>query len=362
MTNDTTDTVPGELAPSDPVTPALAPRAPSGRSRFWPIDWRRSLTGSELELPGAGSWRFAFVVLLVAVLAEIFIGAFGRYYMSVFSVGCGYLVAALGYNVVLGYNGQLSFGHAGFLAISSYGFAVMEQAGYSSWISAIVGVAASVVAALLLGLAVIRARHFYLALITLAFAQAVILVIERWHAQTHGDDGISVDLNGRNTVYVAIAVAAIALLLVDRLVRSRFGRAMVMVRSDERVAEAMGVPTAWTRMAAAAIAGGLGGVGGILLSGSLGYITPQNFSIDLTVLLLTMIVVGGLGSMWGTIIGAIGIVILNQIIANSQGWSDIIYGLVLFAALALLPGGIVSLPQRLLVGWAKLRTTIRRPS
>jgi branched-chain amino acid transport system permease protein len=327
-------------------------RAETSRGLFL---WRRTQTGTGLELPFVGAWRFVLVVMVGGLVAEAFIGATGRYHMSVFSVACAYLVGALGYNLVIGYNGQLSFGYAGFLAIGGYGFAVMQQAGHSSLVSAAVAVAAATAGGLLVGVAVLRARHFYLALITLSFAQAVILMVSRWHDQTHGDDGIAASLNERNTVYVSIAAAVVALLIVDRLVRSRFGRAMVMVRSDENVAMAMGVPSAYIRLVVSAVGGAFGGMSGVLLSGTLGFITPQNFSVELTVLLLTMIVVGGMGSIWGTVIGATVIMILNQMIADSLGWRDIIYGLVLFGALALLPGGVVNLPDRLNSLRGKLR-------
>lgn len=316
--------------------------------------WRRTQTGTGLELPILGAWRYVLVVLVAGLLLANFIGLSGRYNMSVFSVACAYLVGALGFNLIVGYNGQLFFGYAGFLAIGGYGYAVMQQNGHGSLSSIVVAVAAATFSGLILGLAVLRARHFYLALITLAFSQAVILAVSRWHAQTHGDDGISAALNGQNTVYVSIAFATVALLAIDRMVRSRFGRAMVMVRSDENVAQAMGVPSGQIRLIVSAIGGGFGGLSGVLLSGTLGFITPANFSIDLTVLLLTMIVVGGLGSIWGTVVGTSIIMVLNQYLAHSLGWRDIIYGLVLFAALTLLPGGVVHLPDRLNSARAKL--------
>jgi branched-chain amino acid transport system permease protein len=347
-----------EITPGSNPSPAGAPSPVAGlvqgARRF--LRRRRTATGMDYEVSWFGPWRFTSGVVICAVAALLVVGSYGQYNMSVVSLGCAYLVAALGYNVIVGYNGQLAFGQAGFLAISAYVFAVLEQAHVSTILSAVAGVLVSIAAAAVLGLAVIRARHFYLALITLAFAQAVILLVERWPA-THGDDGIAVNLNGNNTVYVSIVVAAIALLFVDRLVRSRFGRAMAMVKSDDRVAEALGVPSALTRVVAGAIGGGLGGVGGVLLAGTLGYITPQNFSIDLTVLLLTMIVVGGLGSVWGTIVGTLLIVILNQAIASTNGWQDIIYGVVLYASLALMPGGLVMLPQRAVALWARVRPT-----
>ena len=317
--------------------------------------WRRTQSGTGLELPILGAWRYVLVVVAAGLLAASFIGLSGRYSMGVFSVGCAYLVGALGFNLIVGYNGQLNFGYAGFLAIGGYGYAIMQQNGYGPLLSIIVAVAASTIGGLLLGLAVLRARHFYLALITLAFAQAVVLALSRWSSQTHGDDGISARLNGRDTVYVSIVVAIIALLAIDRTVRSRFGRAIVMVRSEENVAQAMGVPSGPIGLIVSAIGGAFGGLSGVLLSSTLGFITPANFSVELTVLLLHDDRGGRFGLDLGNGLGTTIIMVLNQYLAESLGSRDIIYGLVLFAALTLFPGGVVNLPERIRSVRAKLR-------
>jgi branched-chain amino acid transport system permease protein len=315
---------------------------------------RRSATGMEGELPGLGSWRFTAVVVAGALLGALYVAGTGRFTQLVVALGCAYFVAALGYNIIAGYAGQLAFGQAGFLAISAYLYAVLREDGVGTLPAAGIGLAGSIVAAAIVGVAVLRTRHFYLALVTLAFAEAVVLGIQQWEP-THGDDGISVELVGENMVYVAIAAAALSMIVVDRVVRSRLGRALAMVSSDERVAEAMGVATAWTRVNASIMAGALGGVGGLLLAGSLEYIAPQNFEVKLTVLLLTIIVVGGLGSIWGTVVGTALIVYIDQVMEVSTGSRDIVYGVLLFLALALLPRGLVSLPAVAAAAWARLR-------
>jgi branched-chain amino acid transport system permease protein len=304
---------------------------------------RRTVTAWERELPWAGAWRVNALVVVAVIVGAFWGGSASSYAASVLVLSCAYYVAAVGYNVVAGVTGQLIFGQAGFMAISAYLFAVLEQAGVAEVPAAVLGVLASGAAALLIGLAVIRTRHFALALVTLAFAQATVLLIQHWPA-SHEDDGIFATLGGSNLVYIAVVVAAVTFILADRLVRSRLGRAMAMVSSDERAAAAMGVGSGLTRTVSATIGGLFAGVGGVLLASALQFITPQNFTIQLTILLLTIIVVGGLGSMWGTVAGTVLVVLIDQVLNVSTDSQDIIYGVLLFASLALLPRGLASLP------------------
>jgi branched-chain amino acid transport system permease protein len=322
---------------------------------------RRTTTAWEHELPFLGAWRINVAIAVAVIVGAIYGGQASSYSASIVVVSCAYFVSAVGYNVIAGVTGQLMFGQAGFMAIAAYVFAVLEQSGMPEVPAAVIGVAASSAAATLIGLAVIRTRHFYLALVTLAFAQATVLLIEHWPA-SHEDDGIFASLGGSNLIYIAIAVAAATFIVADRLVRSRLGRAMAMVSSDERAAEAMGVSSGLTRTLAATIGGAFGGVGGILLASALQFITPQNFTISLTILLLTIIVVGGLGSMWGTVAGTVLIVVINQVLDVSTDSQDIIYGLLLYGSLALLPRGLSSLPTLVLGLGQRARTLAGRGS
>ena len=268
------------------------------------------------------------------------------YMRTVIALGAAYLVSAVGYNLVLGYTGQMAFGQAGFMAIGAYFFAVIQESGSSLIVAFLGAVIASVVAASVVGVAALRTRHFYLALVTLAFAEATLRGIGIWPA-THGDNGIPADLFGNNSVYFAAPVAALTMLLCDRLIRSRAGRAFAMVGADEDAAAAMGVNVSRTRVMAFIISGLLGGIGGILLAGALEYISPANFDSHVTLLLMTMIVVGGLASIWGSLLGVSAILIVGQFLTLALGFQNVVYGLILFAVLIILPSGLVSLPRRL---------------
>ncbi|MDO8211099.1 branched-chain amino acid ABC transporter permease [Conexibacter sp. CPCC 206217] len=312
--------------------------------------WRQrrlTATGTHTELPLIGAPRAALLAIALALVAIAYVSGAGTYAQSVIALGCGYLIAALGYNLTLGYAGQFAFGQAGFLAIGAYVYAVLQEHG-TSWLPALVAAAlAAAFAGAVIGLAVLRTSGFYLALITLSFAQAVVVAIDLLRSLTHADDGISVSFFDLDTVYPAIVLAALALLLVDRLIHSRSGRAFLMIGSDESAARAVGVPIGLARVAVFSLGGLLGGIGGVVIAGALGFVTPENFSVQLTLLLLTMIVVGGLGSLIGTVVGVAVFTALPELSASFVGWQDVAYGVILLAVIFVLPGGLISLPATL---------------
>lgn len=320
-----------------------------------PLAPRRTVSGLEGELPLVGSPSFVAVAVLLGVLAVALCAIGGRYVEVLVSIGCAYVVSALGYNLVLGYARQMAFGHAGFMAVGAYIFAVLQAHAVAAAFAFIAALGASAAVAVIVGVGVLRTRHFYLGLVTLAFAEAVLVLLNVW-PETHGENGISVSLLGRDEHYAAIGVTVAALLVADRLIRSRFGRAMAMV-SLEGPAAAMGVPVATTRIAAFIWSGVYGGAGGVLLAGALLYITPSDFSSEVTLLLLAMIVVGGLASIWGTVGGVALLTVLPQVLSMSVQLQTVLYGAVLFLVLVFRPDGLASAVE--LVRLPRLRRRAR---
>jgi branched-chain amino acid transport system permease protein len=303
---------------------------------------RETLTAFDFELPIIGAWRFDIGVVVVTLAALLYSLYEGGYIQTVVGIGCAYLIAALGYNLLLGYAGQMAFGQAGFMAIGAYIYAVLEARGVSELWGFLAALTASALVAAVIGMIVLRTREFYLALVTLAFAQAILVIINLWPA-TNGENGIAVSLMGQNLFYVAIGLAAASMLIVQRIVRSRIGRAFYMIRSEEQAASVMGVPLARTRTLAFVLSGIFGGMGGIVLAASLTFITPSDFTTDVTLLLLAMIVVGGLSSIWGTVIGVALLTYIPQVLTISPTTQDIAYGAALYLVLVLFPGGVISL-------------------
>ncbi|MEV8611994.1 branched-chain amino acid ABC transporter permease [Amycolatopsis sp. NPDC051373] len=285
-------------------------------------------------------WTTAGVVL-VAVVVAVWADVGGGYIQTVVGLFAAYLVSALGYTVVLGQAGQFAFCQNAFMALGAYGYAVSEPR-FGPVGGLIIGAVAATVAGTIIGVAIIRTRDLYLALLTLAFSQAALLAIQLW-PPTQGDNGILVDLGGDQAYLVAVVFAAVALIVVQRMTRSKIGRAFALVRTDEKAAATMGVNVPLTRMLAFAFSSLLGGLGGVLLGAVLTFITPTNFTLELTLLLLTMIVIGGVGSVWGTVTGVLIMVVVQQFLPSSGSFGSYLNAGLLFVILVLRPGGLRSL-------------------
>jgi branched-chain amino acid transport system permease protein len=310
------------------------------------IPSRRTVTGSAGERPGLGS-RQSLVGTAILIVPALLIASRGSlYWQTIVGLGAAYLVAALGYNIALGYGRQFVFCQAGFMATGAYAYALCQARGWSGWVGAVAALVVSTAFAVIIGMTTARLREGYLALVTLSFSQALLLIVSLWPA-TGGDNGIAVSLDGYQAPLIGVVVTAVILLGIDRLMRSRTGRSMIMVGADEQAATAMGVPVARTRVGILVVSALLGGAAGVILAGTLSFISTANFTIETTLLLLTIIVVGGLASIWGTVFGTILLVAVQQYLANSfPGLAAFIYAGILFLVLVIRPGGLSSVMHR----------------
>lgn len=226
----------------------------------------------------------AAVVAVVAAASEA-----GLYYQTLVGSAAAFAVAALGYNIALGYAGQFIFCQAAFMAVGAYGFALMEPT---------LGQAGAAVAVLCLGTGIgavlgatlLRVTDIYLALVTLAFGQALLIIPNVW-TTAGGDNGLSMELAGENAYVVAVVILGVLVLVVDRALRSRIGRGLALVKYRADAAAACGVSVTRMKMGAVAVSGGLGALGGVLLGGVVNFFTPASFSLSLTLTLLAMVVI-----------------------------------------------------------------------
>ncbi|TDV56518.1 branched-chain amino acid ABC transporter permease [Actinophytocola oryzae] len=276
-------------------------------------------------------------------------------------------VALLGLNLLVGYGGQTSLGHGAFYAIGAYTTAVLvTKAGMPHlWtlpIAAVLTFAVGVV----FGIPSVRLRGFSLALVTLALAIALPQLLKHFEGLTGGQLGITVsrpDLPGTLTadqfVYLVTVVVGFAVFLgVRNLAKSRTGLAMVATRDNEAAAGAMGVPVARTRVVMFALSAALVGLAGSLSVLLTGYVSPDNFGLTLSINLVAGIVLGGLGTVWGALIGAVYITYMPVYATDiSQSAPGIVNGLIIIVFMLFLPNGVVGLLRPVL---RRLRS--RRPS
>ena len=298
------------------------------------------------------SLLLAVVMLAPMVMDEFYLGELALVYI--------YAVAGIGLMLLVGYTGLVSLGHAAFLAIGAYAHTWFLSHGWpfplallkASLITALVGA--------IVGLPAMRMTGIYLAIATMAFAVIVEQVIVHWDSVTGGFRGMLVpqaqflgfDLGGSIPFYfLCLFVLLACLLLALNILRSPTGRAMTAVRDSEISAQSMGIHLARTKSISFAISAGFTGLAGGLLAHKMGYLAPDAFTILISIQLLLMVVVGGLGSMHGLFYGAIFIGLLHQGIALMRdslppavsqipGLEPRIFGLILVLFLIYEPLGI----------------------
>ncbi|HUL93423.1 MAG TPA: branched-chain amino acid ABC transporter permease [Burkholderiales bacterium] len=301
--------------------------------------------------------------LAVLVLALAFpLAVHEPYYLSFASRILVYALAASSLNLVLGYGGMISFGHAAFVGTGAYVSSMFIAEGITSaWIGWPAAVAASAAVALAIGAVSLRTRGAYFIMITLGFAQMMFFLVNSMKAYG-GDEGLSlparatglgIDL-GSDVVfyYTALALLAAGVYALHRLAHSRFGRVIGAIRENEARAEAIGFPVYRYKLACFVIAGAAGGLAGVLLASHGKYVNPNVLHWTQSGTLMVMVILGGVGRLWGGIVGAAALLGLEDLIANHrvewlasmlpnyQQHSGLGVGIVLLAIVLFAPQGI----------------------
>jgi branched-chain amino acid transport system permease protein len=311
----------------------------------------------------------AAVLLLLPFVA-------GRYVVFVACV-CGVsVIGALGLNLLTGFTGLISMGHAAFMGIGAYTAAVLSaKAGFPVVAALPCAVLLAAAMGAVVGVPTLRLRGMYLVVTTLAFQFIVEHVIYHWESLTESDRGIKLvppsllgmDLgNYESFYYVIVLFAVAAALLVKNLATSRTGRAFVAVRDRDIAAEIIGIHLAKYKILAFVLSSGLAGLAGALYAYLLGLIGPDHFTFGQSVLYIAMIIVGGMGTVMGSILGAAFMVLLPEVIhavsgplasaypimaSRIGGISVVVYGLVIILFLLLEPRGLYGIWLRIKRYW-----------
>ena len=267
-----------------------------------------------------------------------------------------YAMAAASLNLVLGYGGMVSFGHAAFFGAGAYIVGILAVEGVTSlWISWPLAVAVAALAAAAIGAISLRTRGVYFIMITLAFAQMMYYVFVSLKAYG-GDDGLS--LPGRSTglgvslsndivwYYLALALLMIVLYLLHRLLGSRFGRVIEAIRENETRATAVGYPVYRYKLACFVISGAIAGLAGALIANQTGYVGPALLHWVQSGTLMIMVILGGVGRFWGGPVGALVLLALEELFSGSPllgpyslHW-QLPVGVILLAVVLFAPQGI----------------------
>ncbi|HEV7617543.1 MAG TPA: branched-chain amino acid ABC transporter ATP-binding protein/permease [Burkholderiaceae bacterium] len=310
--------------------------------------------------------RAGFIPLLVIAAALPFIPYFATvnpYVLNIFMQAATYGVAVLGMTVVLGYTGQINLAQGAFFGFGAYAVALGTAVhGLNFWVALLLGASVAGVAGFVLGLTTLRLGGHYLAMITISFQQIFDLVMVNWADVTHGPDGIGgitrPSLFGyqladdKAYLLFCAAVLYLMLFLVWWLPRTRLGRAMRAVRENEMAAEVAGVPTLAVKVTAFTLCAVLAGIGGALYAAGFAYVSPDNFNFKVSVEFLTMTLLGGAQSPFGSALGTMLLILLPEWLRFLKEVYLAAYGLAVILIMVFMPEGIWGIAK---AAWRKIR-------
>jgi len=278
-------------------------------------------------------------------------------------------ILVMSVDVLLGYTGLASLGQAAYLGIGAYVAAILATKyqiglGYDFWLVAALGILLAAALAAVFGLLAIRATGVYFLMITLALGQCVWGLAYRWNSLTGGDNGINLRVRPKfgidlaNEViffYVVFGFFALSLLLMYTLVRSPFGRSLMGIRERELRMKILGYNTWLHKYLAFVIAGGFGGLAGVLWAHTAGIVSPENVVLTTSVDALLMAVLGGAGTLVGGVIGAAVVFALREYLSTLVPWWQYALGGVYVLTIFYLPTGLMGIPARVRQRRAALR-------
>jgi branched-chain amino acid transport system permease protein len=271
-----------------------------------------------------------------------------------------YVITGLGLNIVVGLAGLLDLGYVAFYAVGAYSYALLNyHFGLGFWVVLPIGAGLGLIFGILLGFPVLRLKGDYLAIVTLGFGEIIRLILENWNEFSFGPSGIAniprpglfgIDMSlqqATNYLYfVMIFLALVTIFVVRRLQDSRIGRAWIALREDEVACQAMGVDKTRTKLSAFAMGATWAGMAGVVFAAKTTFINPASFTLWESIIILCVVVLGGMGSVLGVILGALTLILLPEYLRVFSEYRLLVFGAVLVVMMVFRPGGIVAAARR----------------
>lgn len=307
--------------------------------------------------------RLTLPLVLVFLLAVPFLVT-SQYNMHLIVMAGIYTVMAEGLNLILGYAGDLSLGQHAFYGVGAYTTALLfTKLGMSFWVGVLAAIAVTSLLGLALGYLSLRVRGGAFIIMTMSFASIAYLVALNWTKVTNGQMGLAsiapprlfgfVFGDQKSFYYLVLAFAAAAVFLVDRLVHSKIGRAWIAIRENEILASSLGIGSFRYSMIAFVIGAGLAGISGTLYAHYARFISPELIAFHQTITLLVMVVLGGKGTVYGPVVGAVIFTVLPEYLRVADELRLPIFGLLLILLVLFIPKGLLPAIQDVT---ARLRT------
>jgi len=319
------------------------------------------------RLDARWSGLVTLAVAVVGVAAFPFLTSSGYVLYLGTQVGI-YLLVAMGLNLLSGYAGQPSLCHGALLAVGSYVTAIdTTDHGWSFWPSALSGMVVTAAVGALIALPAFRVSAWYFALITLAFADVVGGMLVEWSGLTHSFAGVvgipmpslfGSDLSSRALFWLVAAIDILCFVMIANLIRGRFGRGFAALRDNDAAARASGISLIGLKMTAFVVSAAITGLAGAFYAVQKSVITPDDFTTDVSIFFLVVVVLGGSGRLWGPAIGTLGFFVVPELLTSLQSWRLLIYGVVLLALMLFAPHGLEGAIRS---GWRSLRRRVGAP-
>ena len=335
--------------------------------------YERELTIFETDF---GRLWLVIGLLLLFVAIPLTCKAYWLYIINLIGIAA---IAAIGLNILIGFTGQISLGHGAFFGVGAYSAAILAtSAGFPFYLSVLSAGVITAFVGMVFGVPSLRLKHLYLTIATLAGQFIIEYLLVHWTSLTRGPEGIILSratlfgislTKDRSFFYVIFVSLVLMSWIAANLMRTRFGRAFIAIRDNDRAAEGMGIPIFHYKLLAFAISSFYAGFAGALWAHYMASITPEPFTLFLSVQYVAMIIIGGLGSIPGAVFGALFITVLNEVLSsttqffmNLGGLSKIaltiaplrefIFGLIIVLFIILRPKGLADL-------WRIVRSSFR---
>jgi branched-chain amino acid transport system permease protein len=301
------------------------------------------------------SW-LASLIVLIGILAIALISNSNYLYNVLCQIVC-YFIVCVGLNFITGLTGQPMMGMAGVFALGSYTAGILTtKLGFTAWMAIPFVLFVGLIVGVVLGYPSLRIEGVYLSLTTIAFSEIVRILITNATRITGGGTGIKSIPNyflfgyelihNRDKLFLMIVVAVVISIIATRLIRSRWGRCFVAIRDNIEAVPSCGINVTTIKLVAFILATMIGSLAGGLYAHLFNYINPATYNQMLSVNFVSMLVIGGMGSVWGCLLGSAVVVYLPELLRFTGNYYDFAYALIVLAFIVLMPGGLVSLLQK----------------
>lgn len=306
------------------------------------------------------AFKLMFVAAFLA-LAVVFPKIANLYQTNIMISCLVYIVLGLGLNIVVGLAGLLDLGYVAFYAVGAYAYALCNMHwGIGFWYMLPIGAILGALLGLLLGFPVLRLRGDYLAIVTLGFGEIIRLVLENWGDVTMGPSGISgidrpeffdmklgVISSTHYMFYIMVGMVIFTIFCVNRLQNSRIGRAWLALREDEIACQAMGIDKMKTKLMAFALGATWAGMAGVVFAAKTTFINPASFTFWESAIILSVVVIGGMGSIRGVIAGAVILILVPEYLRDFAEFRMLLFGAIMVLVMVFRPQGLISAKRKI---------------